>query len=64
MSLAQIKDQAATLESKEQRELIAFLISIQTGRNEEFRSVLARKIDDADPSHWVGLDDLRKRFSD
>lgn len=64
MSLAQLKDEAAHLPPAEQRELIAFLIARQTEQNEDFRRELARKIDDNDPSHWVELDDLRKRYSE
>ena len=64
MSLAQLKDQAAHLGLVEQRELIAFLISRQTEQDEEFKSALAQKIDDKDPSHWVELDELRKRYSE
>lgn len=37
MSLTQLKDQAAHLASKEQRELIAFLVALQTARDEEFK---------------------------
>ena len=59
-----LKDQAAHLQPKEQRELIAFLISLQTRQNKAFKSDLARKIDDQNPSHWVELDDLQKRYSD
>ncbi len=64
MSLAQLKDQAAHLPASEQRELIAYLISRQTEQDEAFRRTLAQKIDDAEPSHWVELDDLRKRYSE
>ena len=64
MSLAQLKDQAAHLPSAERLELIAFLISLQTRRNEAFKSDLARKIDDQNPSHWIELDDLQKRYSE
>ena len=64
MSLAQLKDQAAHLQSAEQRELIAFLVSLQTHQNDEFQSELARKIDDQNPTHWVELNDLQKRYSD
>ena len=64
MSLAQLKDQVVHLESVEQRELIAFLVSLQTDRDQNFKEVLARKIDDADPSHWVELDELRKRYAE
>lgn len=61
MSLAQLKDHAAQLQPVEQRELIAFLISRQTEKDEDFKSTLAQKIDDTDPAHWVELDDLQKR---
>ncbi len=64
MSLAQLKSQAADLQPVEQRELIAFLISRQTEQNEDFKRTLAQKIDDTDPSHWVELDDLQKRYSE
>ena len=64
MSLAQLKDQAAHLLPAEQRELIAFLVSRQNAQDEEFRKKLARKIDDNDPSHWVELDELRKRYAE
>ncbi|MEP6811105.1 MAG: hypothetical protein ABI992_12745 [Chthoniobacterales bacterium] len=62
MSLTQLKDQAAHLESKEQRELIAFLVALQTARDEEFRAKLTAKIDDRDPAHWVDLDTLQNRY--
>jgi len=64
MSLTQLKDQAAHLPFKEQRELIAYLISIQTDRDEYFKSELARKIDDKNPDNWVDLDELHTRFAD
>ena len=52
------------MEIDEQRELIVFLISRQTDKDEDFKRTLARKIDDTDPSHWVELNDLRKRYSE
>ena len=64
MSLAHLKDQATLLDLHEQRELIAFLISRQTDQNEDLQRSLAEKIDDANPSRWVELDDLKKRYSD
>jgi spore coat protein CotH len=64
MSLAQIKDQAAHLQLLEQRELIAFLVSIQTDKDEEFRQVLSDKIDDKTPANWLELDDLQKRYAE
>ena len=63
MSLAQLKDQAAHLQPLEQRELIAFLIARQTDQDEEFKRVLAQKIDDSDPVRWVDLNELQKRYT-
>jgi hypothetical protein len=63
MSLTQLKDQAAHLQPNEQRELIAFLIARQTEQDEDFKRTLAEKIDDKDPSHWVELDELKKRYA-
>jgi hypothetical protein len=64
MSLAQLKDEAARLHAEEQRELIAFLIARQTAQDDDFKRTLAEKIDDKDPSHWVDLDELQKRYAD
>jgi hypothetical protein len=62
MSLTQLKDEAVHLAPAEQRELVAFIIARQTEQDEDFRRDLGRKIDDTDPSHWVDLDELQKRF--
>ena len=63
MSLTQLKEQAAHLPFKERRELIAFLVSLQTESDEEFQKTLATKIDDKNPGNWVELDELQKRFA-
>ncbi len=64
MSLAQLKEQADHLPPAEQREFIAFLISRKTEQDEVFRQSLTDKIDDKDPSHWVDLDALSKRYAE
>ena len=64
MSLAQLKDEAAQLRAKEQRELIALLIAQQTDRDEAFKTTLAAKIDDRDPKHWLDVDDVQKKYAD
>jgi hypothetical protein len=64
MSLSQLKDKAAQLPSKEQRELIAFLVALQTTRDDEFRKKLAAKVDDRDPANWMDLKDVRKRYAE
>ena len=61
MSFSQLKDEAARLPSKEQRKLIAFLVSLQTAQDQEFKEKLAAKIDDQDPTNWVDLDRVREK---
>ena len=59
-----MKDEAAHLPLKEQRELIAFLVALQTEKDQEFKEKLATKIDDRDPAHWMDLEDARKRHAE
>ena len=64
MSLKELKAEASHLPPTQQRELIAFLISMQTKSDPQFRDRLAAKVDDASPDNWVELDDLKKRYQD
>jgi len=64
MSLTQLKQAAANLPAKEQRELIAYLVARQTARDDAFKRELAAKIDDRDPAHWMELNDAKKRYGD
>ncbi len=64
MSISQLKDQVTHLPPQEQRELMAFMVSLQTERDLTFKRELAEKIDDADPTHWIELDELRKKWAE
>ena len=64
MSFIQLKNEAARLPSKEQRKLIAFLISLQTAQDQNFKEKLAAKIDDQNPGNWMNLEQVRKRYSE
>lgn len=61
MSLKRLKEEAAHLPLVEQRELIAFLVSMQTEQNATFQEHLAAKIDDAHSENWMELNDLQRR---
>lgn len=58
MSFEQIKAEAATFNGEQRREMIGYLLALGRKSDPEFRSMLARKIDDNDPAHWVGEEDL------
>jgi hypothetical protein len=64
MLLAELKNEAARLASGEQRELIAFLVALQTEQDDRFKAKLATKIDDRDAAHWMELNDVRKRYAE
>jgi len=50
------------LPAKQRRELIGYLVALQTEKDEDFKKKLAAKIDDRDPAHWLELSDVRKRY--
>ena len=63
MSLNQLKERVVELTAQERRQLMAFMVALETEQDEQFRSELARKIDDRNPANWVELDELEKRLS-
>lgn len=62
MSITQIKQAAAKLSPKQRRELMAYLIALQTENDRGFKEQLAAKIDDRDPAHWFELNEVKKRY--
>jgi hypothetical protein len=64
MSLTQLKQEAAGLPEKERRELMAYLVALQTQQDDAFRQKLAAKIDDHDPAHWMELNEAQKRYGE
>ena len=64
MSITQIKEAAAKLSPKKRRELMAYLIALQTENDRTFKEQLAAKIDDRDPAHWLELNEVKKRYGD
>ncbi len=62
MSIDALKQELATLRPSDQRILTAYLVSLQESHNQEYRTNLARKIDDRDPSHFASLKELDRRL--
>ena len=62
MSIEALKQELAALAAKEQRELIAFLVSLQDGRDMDYRNKLTVKIDKP-ASEFATLDELDRRLS-
>jgi hypothetical protein len=62
VSIESLKLKLAALAAKEQRELIAFLVSLQDDRDPDYRNKLTVKIDKP-ASEFATLDELDRRLS-
>ena len=62
MSVETLKQELAALNAKEQRQLTAFLVSIQDERDDAYRSKLAAKINKPS-SEFATLEELDKRLN-
>ena len=60
MSLAELKEQAASLPLDEQAELAVYLTERLRRDDPDYRNELAQLIDDTDPTHWVRWADVKK----
>jgi hypothetical protein len=61
MSVEALKQELAALDTKEQRQLTAFLVSLQDGRDDAYRKKLAEKID-SPASEFATLEELDRRL--
>lgn len=62
MSLAQLEQETAALPSAELRALIARLFAVHSRREPGYEEELRRRMDDHEPSHWVSLEEAKKRL--
>jgi hypothetical protein len=62
VSVEALKQELAALNPKEQRQLTAFLVSIQDERDEAYRRKLAEKIDKP-ASEFATLEELDRRLN-
>ena len=62
MSIEVLKRELSALDAKEQRQLTAFLVSIQDERDDAYRGKLAEKIDKP-ASEFATLEELDRRLN-
>jgi predicted SnoaL-like aldol condensation-catalyzing enzyme len=63
MSIDAIKQELAGLDADGRQQIIAYLVSINQRENPEYRTKMARKIDDNDPAHWLTLEEFDQKLS-
>ncbi len=61
MSIEVLKQELSALDANEQRQLTAFLVSLQDARDNEYRQKLGDKID-RPASEFATLEDLDRRL--
>jgi hypothetical protein len=62
MSVEELEREVEGLDDAERRRLMAHLIALEDRKHTEYLEMLARRIDDKDPSHWITLEELEKRL--
>lgn len=62
MSVEEIKQKLATLRRQEQDEVIAFLFHLRHTHEGDYRSSVARRLEDAESSHWLSPDEFERRL--
>ncbi len=63
MNLETVQREIETWDGDSLRKLMLFVASLRRHRTDPQRSAeLARTLDDTDPAHWVGMDEVNKRL--
>ena len=63
MNVDQLVAEAASLPQEQRKTLISRLLALgRQERDATFRQMLAQKIDDQNPDHWVAMEDLPKHL--
>ncbi|MEO7317624.1 MAG: hypothetical protein ABIZ56_01410 [Chthoniobacteraceae bacterium] len=62
MSLDALKREAAALDEKSRKELVAFLISLREKQWAEEVQAMAKKLDDPDQSRWLTPEQFKTRL--
>ena len=62
MSVQELKTELAALSETERAEVSAFLFHLRHASDADYQAVVQRRMDDKDPSHWVPLDELKRRL--
>jgi hypothetical protein len=62
VSIQEIKTEIEALPAEERKRLAAFLVTLRHKDLADYRTRMARKIDDNNPENWVTLADLDQRL--
>lgn len=62
MSIDTLKLEVNSLDDRQRRQLMAYLVGLEMSKDAEHAAEMARRMDDKDPSHWVTLEEMDRRL--
>jgi hypothetical protein len=63
MTMAELMREVASLTSAQKDELAAYLLHLRLAQDQTWRTEMARRIDDQDPSHWLTLEEWKRELA-
>jgi hypothetical protein len=64
MSIKELERELAGLTAKQQDRLAAYLVYLRQQRDPKIRKEITDRLNDRDPSHWISVDELEKRWKE
>lgn len=56
MEFTELQKNVSSLNLKDRRKLMAYLVSLEDDRDQQYKETLSRKIDDDNPEQWHSAD--------
>ena len=64
MSFEQLKQEVASLDDREQAELISFTLQLRNAHDANYQREVASRLNDADKSHWLTPQEFERRLNE
>ena len=62
MNFTELQKNVLSLNLQDRRKLMAYLVSLEDGRNQQYKETLSRKIDNDDPNQWLSIEALNVKL--
>ena len=64
MSFEQLKLEVASLDDREQAELISYTLQLRHARDANYRREVTERLNDGDKSHWLTSEEFERRLGE
>ena len=62
MNFAELQKSVSSLNLQDRRKLVAYLVSLEDSRDQQYKETLSRKIDDDNPDKWLSIEALNAKL--